>query len=58
MSPRTGRPKIGNPKVTKLTVRLDEENFRKLDAIAEFYNETRAEALRHGVNTLFSKIKK
>lgn len=58
MSPRTGRPKADNPKVKQLGVRLDEETLDKLDALTDYYQETRAEVLRRGVEKLYSELKK
>lgn len=58
MSPRTGRPKAENPKVKQLGVRLDEETLDKLDALTDYYKETRAEVLRRGVEKLYSELKK
>lgn len=56
MSPRTGRPKSENPKGKQLGVRFDKEELRKLDAVAEHYNETRAESIRRGVEKLYSEL--
>ena len=58
MAPPMGRPKSDNPKATQLGVRLDEETLRKLDENAEFYNETRAESLRRGIEEVNKGIKK
>ena len=58
MSPRTGRPKADNPKVKQLGVRLDGETRDKLDALTDYYKETRAEVLRRGVEKLYSELKK
>ncbi len=56
--PRTGRPKAVNPKIKQLGVRLDEETLAKLDALANYYNETRVAILRLGIEKLFSELKK
>ena len=58
ISPRTGRPKAENPKGTQLAVRLDKERLRKLDENAAFYNETRVESLRRGIEEVNKGIKK
>ena len=58
MSPRTGRPKADNSKVKQLGVRLDEKTLDKLDALTDYYKETRAEVLRRGVEKLYSELKK
>lgn len=53
-----GRPKIENPKATQLGVRLDADTLRKLDENAAFYNETRTESLRRGIEVINKEIKK
>lgn len=57
MSPRTGRPKINNPKGTQLGVRFDDEGLSKLDKIAGYFDESRAECIRRAVDTLYSETK-
>lgn len=56
MPPRTGRPKSDNPKVKQLGVRLDTATLDKLDALTEYYKETRVEVLRRGIEKLFSEL--
>ena len=58
MSKPMGRPKSENPKVTQLGVRLDAETLRKLDENAAFYNETRTESLRRGIEAVNKELKK
>lgn len=58
MSPRTGRPKIENPKVERITVRLDDESVITLKAYCEQKNVEKAEAIRRGISKLKSEIKK
>lgn len=58
MSPRTGRPKSDNPKGKQLGVRFDDEQLKKLDAVAEYYRETRVSSIRRGIERLYSEIKK
>lgn len=58
MSPRTGRPKIENPKTKQLGVRFNDEDLKKLDTLTEHYKETRVEVLRRGVNKLYSELDK
>ena len=53
-----GRPKSENPKSVQLAVRLDKETLEKLDACAEAYGETRVQAIRRGIEKLYSDIKK
>lgn len=56
MSPRTGRPKSDNPKVKQLGVRFDADALEKLDVLTAYYNETRVEVLRRGVEKLYSEL--
>lgn len=46
MSPRTGRPIIGNPKEVDLKVRIDKDTNEKLKKYAESKKITRAAAVR------------
>lgn len=57
MSPRTGRP-TDNPKPYKLTVRVDEESMKILDAYAEQEKISQMEAIRRGIKKLGADIKK
>ncbi len=58
MSPRTGRPKIDNPKKERITVRLDDESVEIIEKYC-FQNEVdKAEAIRRGIHKLRSEIKK
>lgn len=52
MSPRTGRPKVENPKTNDLKVRIDDETMKKLDLYCLENNITRAEAIRRGIHLL------
>lgn len=55
---RMGRPKSDNPKDARVSLRLDAETLRKLDENAAYYNETRVEALRRGIEEVNKGIKK
>lgn len=57
MSPRTGRP-TDNPKPYKLTVRVDEEGKKILDAYAQQEQINQMEAIRRGIKKLEADIKK
>lgn len=57
MSPRTGRP-TDNPKPYKLTVRVDEESMKILDAYTEQEKISQMEAIRRGIKKLGADIKK
>ena len=56
MSPRTGRPKSENPKAKQLGVRFDAAALEKLDILTDYYNETRVDVLRRGVEKLYSEL--
>lgn len=56
MSPRTGRP-TDNPKPYKLTVRVDEESMKILDAYTEQEKISQMEAIRRGIKKLGASIK-
>jgi predicted transcriptional regulator len=58
MSPRTGRPKLDNPKSTQLAVRLDAETLDKLDKVAESNSEKRVQTIRRGIEKLYSELTK
>lgn len=58
MSPRTGRPKIENPKSERITVRLDNECSEILKKYCEQEIVEKAEAIRRGIFKLKSDIKK
>ncbi len=55
MSPRTGRPKVANPKRNDLKVRMDDETLEQLDAYCQANSLTRAEAIRQGIKLLLTK---
>lgn len=57
MSPRTGRPKINNPKSNDVKVRLDDKTTNELDKYCIENNITRAEAIRRGIHLLLGKEK-
>lgn len=58
MSPRTGRPKIDNPKKERITVRLDDYSSKILNMYCEQKNVEKAEAIRIGISKLELEIKK
>ena len=58
MAPKKGRPKSDNPKGTQVTARLTDEELKKLDENAKYYNETRAQSIRRGIEEVSKGIKK
>jgi len=57
MSPRTGRPKIENPKRNDIKVRMDDSTLKLLDEYCKSHSTTRAEALRQGILLLLAQNK-
>jgi len=55
MSPRTGRPKVENPKSNDLKVRLDDKTTKRLDDYCKAHEITRAEAIRRGIHLLLGQ---
>lgn len=57
MSPRTGRPKIEDPKQNDVKVRLTDATREQLDRYCKEHELTRAEAIRQGIHLLLSQEK-
>lgn len=57
MSPRTGRPKVDNPKDIDVKVRFDKIEHEKLLKYCKEHNISRTEALRQGVRLLLEQKK-
>ena len=57
MSPRTGRPKINNPKSVDVKIRFDEISHKKLMEYCERNGVTRTEAIRKAVELLIETSK-
>lgn len=57
MSPRTGRPKVDNPKSNDVKVRLDDKTTHELDKYCLENGITRAEAIRRGIHLLLGNKK-
>ena len=57
MSPRTGRPKVNNPKDIRYSVCLDAETEGKLTLYCEEHSITKGEAIRRGIHLLLAKEK-
>lgn len=57
MSPRTGRPKVDEPKDIRFSIRIDEDTNKKLDIYCEEHGITKAEAIRKGIHLLLSNKK-
>lgn len=57
MSPRTGRPVVGNPKINDIKVRIDDDTSERLKKYCLLNGITRAEAIRRGINLLLNEKK-
>ncbi len=51
---KMGRPKSENPKKNRITLRFDDEEFRKLKERAMEYNLTITETVRKGVEDMLA----
>lgn len=49
MSPRTGRPIVGEPKTNDIKVRLDNTTYQKLIEYCKNNNFTKAEVIRKAI---------
>ena len=58
MSPRTGLPKLDNPKDIDVKVRFDKELHEQLMAYCKEHKITRTEAIRIGVKLLLEQKNK
>ena len=57
MSPRTGRPKVDNPKEQRFTIRLDNITGQRLDEYCKVVCKKRAEVIREAILTLLDTQK-
>lgn len=57
MSPRTGRPKMDDPKINRTSVNLDRETLERLEAYCLEHQIKKAEAIRQGIHLLLEKEK-
>lgn len=55
MSPRTGRPKVNNPKTIEVKARIDEKTDKKLTEYCEKNNVTKTEVVRKGIEMVIKK---
>ena len=55
MSPRTGRPKLEDPHTKRLSVCLNEQTMKQLEAYCKEHGITKGEAIRKGVLLLLEK---
>ncbi len=57
MSPRTGRPKLDDPKVNRTSVCLDRETVDKLESYCNTHGISKGEAIRRGIHLLLENEK-
>lgn len=57
MSPRTGRPKIENPKTNDIKVRLDDETHNRLLDYCAKHKISKAETIRRGIDLVLQDKK-
>lgn len=57
MSPKTGRPKVEDPKDIRFSIRIDAETNAKLDQYCIEKGITKAEAVRTGIYLLLAQKK-
>lgn len=51
-----GRPKIDNPRDTKVSARMDAETIKKLEYCMKALGMTKAEVLRQGVERVYQEL--
>ena len=57
MSPRTGRPKIDNPKLNDIKVRIDNDTYSRLLDYCRKNNTSKAETIRKGLDLVLQNKK-
>ena len=57
MSPKTGRPKVDNPKNIRFSIRLDKDIDEKLEAYCKSHNISKGKAIRLGIDLLLAAEK-
>lgn len=57
MSPRTGRPKVDNPKNIRFSIRLDKDIDEKLEAYCKAHKISKGKAIRLGIDLLLAAEK-
>lgn len=58
MSPRTGRPKIENPKSEQIKIRATKEDKKMLDYCCEKTGMTQYEVVMAGIKKVYKEVKK
>jgi len=57
LSPRTGRPKVENPKGIEVKARIDKETNERLQAYCKKHEKTRTDVVREGIELVLGQEK-
>lgn len=57
MSPKTGRPKIDNPKKNQTKIRTTDEELSKIEYCSKMLNISKTAVILKGVNMVYAEIK-
>lgn len=55
MSPRTGRPRVDNPKTIEVKARIDEETNKRLEEYCKKNQVSRTDVVRLGIEKVLKK---
>lgn len=58
MSPRTGRPKIDNPKSEQIKIRATKQDKDLLDKCCKLLNKTQYDVVMNGIKKVYAEAKK
>ena len=53
---KSGRPKSANSANNQYRIRLTDEDLRKLNECAKYYNIPKSDIIRNGISILYNKI--
>lgn len=56
MSPRTGRPRVENPKDIQLKIRADKQTIEDLDSCCYALKKTRSDVIRLGIQKIKTEV--
>lgn len=57
MSPRTGRPKLENPRNVNLNIRITKQEAQDIQECADAMNTTRTNAIMEGIRLVKENLK-
>lgn len=58
MSPRTGRPKIDNPKSEQIKIRATKQDKELLDECCKLLSKTQYDVVMNGIKMVYAEAKK